>query len=168
MARSPGATQRYFYGVADARFALRKVVRIVDDIAKRRGLDPLEHQALIQIYGARNGAIRVGELAERLDIPPEFASKLAKTLIEREFAYATPDPRDQRVTLLRASSTGRTLLIAIDRAVRGAVDAFAETLSPQAKTAALDIFGFYVGATNGRHPGIVEAPASSARKRSTP
>ena len=40
--------QRYFHGIAKARYVIRKVIRIVDEQAKKAGLDPLEHQALIQ------------------------------------------------------------------------------------------------------------------------
>jgi len=44
--------EEYFHGVSEARYVIRKVFRIVDDQAKQAGLEPLEHQALIQIFGS--------------------------------------------------------------------------------------------------------------------
>ncbi len=82
----------YVRGVADARFVIRRVFRIVDERGKNHGLDPLEHQALIQIYGARDGDVRVGTVAERLDISPAFASKIVKALVPRTW-FRSPAAR---------------------------------------------------------------------------
>ena len=102
--RDPGL--RYFHGVADARFVIRRVFRIVDERAKLRGLEPLEHQALIQIYGARVDDLRVGALAERLDISSAFASKLVKALVSRGLIALTGSEADQRVTHVSATAAG--------------------------------------------------------------
>ncbi len=58
---------RYFEGVAQARFVLRKVFRLIEEQAKLAGLDSLEHQALIQIYGSPQMKLRVKEVAEKLE-----------------------------------------------------------------------------------------------------
>jgi DNA-binding MarR family transcriptional regulator len=137
----------YFCGVADARYVIRKVFRIVDERAKRRDLEPLEHQALIQIYGARGEELRVGDVAERLDISPAFASKLVKALIGKELVLARASTRDQRVIHLRASAKGERILAEIDEDVRVHVDFFTRGLSHRQKAAALSIFAFYVGTT---------------------
>jgi DNA-binding MarR family transcriptional regulator len=139
------AALRYFHGVADARFVIRRVFRIVDDRAKSHGLDPLEHQALIQIYGLRGGDVRVGTVAERLDIAPAFASKLVKALGAKGFVKTAPSPDDQRVSRLSATETGAKLLAEIDADVRVHVDFFTRALTPEQKNAALSIFAFYVG-----------------------
>ena len=60
--------QRYFYGVSRARYVLRKVFRLIDEEARRHGLEPLQHQTLIQIVGAESEPLRVNEIAERMDI----------------------------------------------------------------------------------------------------
>ncbi len=78
---------RYFQGVAQARFVLRKVFRLIEEQAKLAGLDPLEHQALIQIYGSPLKRLRVKEVAERLDIVPAFASGLVKSLEGKGFGW---------------------------------------------------------------------------------
>jgi DNA-binding MarR family transcriptional regulator len=137
--------KRYFHGVADARFVIRRVFRIVDERAKCRDLDPLAHQALIQIYGLRDGDVRVGTVAERLDIPPAFASKLVKALALKGLVVAEPSPHDQRVSHLSATPAGAALLAEIDADVRVHVDFFTRGLTPEQKGAALSIFAFYVG-----------------------
>jgi DNA-binding MarR family transcriptional regulator len=146
----------YFSGVADARFVIRKVFRIVDERAKSRDLDPLEHQALIQIFGARDRDVRVGDVAERLDISPAFASKLVKALGEKGLVTAKQSARDQRVMHVKATGKGAKLLAEIDAEVRFHVDFFARQLTPDQKAAALSIFAFYVGTRIEIHEGAAE------------
>lgn len=142
----PVGPTKYFHGVADARFVIRKVFRIVDERAKTRGLDPLEHQALIQVFGARDD-LSVGDVAERLDISATFSSKLMKTLIHKGLVSSMGSPTDQRVTHLKATPKGAQLLVDIDRDVREHVDFFTRHLRTNQKAAALSIFAFYVGMT---------------------
>src|SRR3954471_6175444 len=109
-ARSTTDRYPYFHGVAQARYVLRKVFRLVEDEAKRAGIDPLAHQALIQIYGSQSGALRVKEVAERLDITPAFASSLVKSLSARGFVVRTRDKTDSRVTWVTVTKEARALL----------------------------------------------------------
>jgi DNA-binding MarR family transcriptional regulator len=135
----------YFQGVADARFVIRRVFRIVDERAKNRGLDPLEHQALIQIYGAREGDVRVGTVAERLDISSAFASKIVKALVAKDLVSLSGSAHDQRVTNVTATPAGIATLVEIDADVRAHVGFFTRALTPDQRAAALSIFAFYVG-----------------------
>jgi DNA-binding MarR family transcriptional regulator len=138
-----GKLHDYFCSVADARFVMRKATRIVDELAKQRGLDPLEHQALIQIYGARSEVL-VRSVAERLDVSPTFASKLVKALVGAKLVTYHDSPTDLRASLVRATAEGIRLLREIDAEVRLAVNAFSRSLEPESKSAALAIFAFYV------------------------
>ena len=56
-----------FETLADFRYQLRKFVRFSEQAARRRGINPLQYQLLLQIkgYPGRDWAT-VGELAERL------------------------------------------------------------------------------------------------------
>jgi hypothetical protein len=56
---SSAAVRRYFQVVAECRFVLRKVFRIVDDQVRRHGLEPLPHQALIQVLGSPTGGLSI-------------------------------------------------------------------------------------------------------------
>src|SRR3954470_15929811 len=106
-ARATADRRPYFQGVAQARYVLRKVFRLVEDEAKRAGIDPLAHQALIQIYGSATGALKVKDVAERLDITPAFASSLVKALGTRRLVATQKDKQDGRVNWVQITKEGR-------------------------------------------------------------
>ncbi|HXJ02681.1 MAG TPA: MarR family winged helix-turn-helix transcriptional regulator [Micropepsaceae bacterium] len=135
----------YFYGVAQARYVLRKVFRLVEEEAKRAGIDPLAHQALIQIYGSETSALKVKEVAARLDITPAFASSLVKSLAAKGLISTMRDKQDSRVSWVKVTKDGRALLHRIDEQVQIHVDYFTRGLSAQQTEAALSILMFYAG-----------------------
>lgn len=136
----------YFQGIAQARFVMRKVVRIVDEQARTFALDPLEHQALLQIYGSPEQSLPVSRLAERLDVSTAFASKLVKGLTAKGYTVRRQGEDDQRITNVGMTAAGRALLHKIDQAVQFHVGYFARQLTPKQRSTALSIFAFYVGA----------------------
>ena len=138
--------EEYFHGVAEARYVIRKVFRIVDEQAKQAGLEPLEHQALIQIFGSTK-PLRVIEIAERLDIPPAFASRLAIGLEEKGLVSRSRSGEDKRSTHVEATDAARDVLAGIDQVVGMHVDYFQRQLSEAERASALGIFAFYVGAS---------------------
>jgi len=140
------ALERYFHGIAEARFVIRKIFRVVDDQAKAAGLEPLEHQALIQIFGALR-PMRVIDLSDRLDVAPAFASRLAKRLEERKLVVRAPSDEDRRSKYLTATGAARELLAEIDEKVHLHVDYFQRQLSNEERVGALGIFAFYLGAS---------------------
>jgi DNA-binding MarR family transcriptional regulator len=144
-ARSKPTLQRhdYFKIVAQARYIWRKVYRLIEEQAKLHQLDSLQHQALLQVYGSPNEALRVRELADRLDIAPAFASNLVKALIERELLLRGSDPTDLRATLLRISESGKKLCNKIDDDVRPHVNYFTSQLSADEQRMARSILMFY-------------------------
>jgi DNA-binding MarR family transcriptional regulator len=142
-----GDLQRYFRGVAKARYVIRKVFRIVDEEAKRAGLEGLQHQAMIQIFGVEGAPLRVNDLAERLDIAPAFASRLIRELVDKGFVTRTVAPQDRRVMEVGLTEEGRGLLRKIDSDVHVHVEYFQRQLTDDERAAALGIFTFYVGAS---------------------
>jgi DNA-binding MarR family transcriptional regulator len=143
----------YFYGVAEARYLLRKIFRMVEEEAKGAGIDALAHQALIQIYGSEAESLRVKEVAERLDITPAFASSLIKSLAAKGLIARTRDRSDSRVTWIRATKEARVLLHRIDEQVQIHVDYFTRSLTAQQTEAALSILMFYAGVSLKRRLG---------------
>lgn len=135
----------YFQGVAEARFVLRKVFRLVEEQAKLAGLDPLEHQGLLQIYGSPNKQLRVKEVAERLDIVPAFASGVIKSLERQGYVTRTRSETDQRVIFAAVTAKGMNLLHCIDEQVQIHVDYFARQLDQNTREAVISIVMFYVG-----------------------
>lgn len=148
-ARATGNQHAYFYGVAQARYVLRKVFRLVEEEAKRAGIDPLAHQALIQIYGSEAGALRIKDVAERLDITPAFASSLIKSLVAKALITTRRDVQDSRVTWVEVTKQGRAALHRIDEQVQIHVDYFTRTLSNAQTEAALSVLMFYAGVSLG-------------------
>lgn len=137
----------YVQDVAQARYVIRRVLRIVDEQARQAGLEPLQHQALLQVVGARPGPLRVTELAERLDVTTTLASRLLRQLAVRELATRESSDEDRRVSLARPTAEGRDLIRRIDEGVHVQVAYLQTTLSPEERAAALGVLAFYVGAT---------------------
>jgi len=141
----PAAPHDYFAEVAEARYVLRRVFRITEEQARDAGLDPLAHQALIQIYGSAERRLRINELAERLDITPAFASSLLKSLAVDGMIDRRRDEVDHRVTWVSATDVAIENLVAIDAAVGFHVDYFAAQIPTKDRKRALATLKFYVG-----------------------
>lgn len=144
-ARNGADKHEYFVAVAHVRYILRKVFRIIEDKAKELGLEPLSHQALIQVYGSPDQELRVSELAERLDIAPAFASSLIKGLVTSKYLKRDSDSTDGRVTILKITASGRTICDRIDDEVKPHVDYFTSQLTTEERETALSTLMFYIG-----------------------
>lgn len=138
---------------------MRKVFRMVDEYAKALGLDPLSHQALLQVYGSPSQALRVSALAERLDIATPFASNLVTNLVKAKLLKRGTDAHDMRVTVVRPTEQGRVLCQQIDSGARLGVDALIDQLSPKEREFALSSLTFYTG------PGANKSPARRPKHR---
>lgn len=130
--------------IAHARFVLRKILRLLDEQAIAGGLQPLQHQALLQIFGAE-GPLPVNKVADRLDIAPALASRLVRQLEEKGLVHRARIPDDRRVSAVHASEAGIEVLRGIDNAVHHHVNHFQRGLSDEGKFGALATFSFYLG-----------------------
>jgi DNA-binding MarR family transcriptional regulator len=103
----PGAFEESQYAaVADGRYLIRRAFRIIDQEARKMGVDPLAFQALVQLAGVGTATRSVTDLAVRLDIPRGLASRLATDLEGLALVDRLRSPDDKRVTLVRATSAG--------------------------------------------------------------
>lgn len=134
----------YVYGIAQARYVIRRIFRLVDDEAKRLGLDPLQHQALLQAFGNPE-SLTISGLAERLDIVSAVVSRAVNELEHQGLVTRRRDNADKRVIIVEVTPAGRDLLQTIDAAVHTRVEQFQSTLSDEQRRAALVIFTFYAG-----------------------
>lgn len=139
----------YMVTVAQARYVIRKVQMIIDGCAREHGIGPLEHQALLQIYGASEGALPVGQLAERLNIVPALASRLVQQLQAAGLAARARSEEDRRAMLVTATGAGERLLYRIVEMAHEKVEAFRLGATERERSAAHEIMAFYVGG----HPG---------------
>lgn len=137
--------QSYVRKIAEARYVTRRVLRIVDEQARRHGLEPLLHQSLLQVYGSGTTGVAVNVLAKRLDVAPAFASRLARQLEEMGYAARTHSASDKRVTTVLPTPEGIDLLERIDDSVHHHVAYFQQEFNDEQRLAALSIFAFYVG-----------------------
>lgn len=144
-ARDTKGKHAYFHGVANARYVIRKVYRIIEEHAKSFDLDPVHHQSLIQIYGNADRRLRVKELAARMDISQAFASNIASVLVERGYAERIPCDEDLRSHFIGITEEGAKLLCAIDDTVRVHVDYFTQQISESEREAAVYTMMFYIG-----------------------
>ena len=118
----------YVHALAHGRFVLRRVSQILDEQPRKQGLEPLQHQALLQTYGS-NKDMTVGKIADRLGIAPAFGSRVVQQLEKQELVLRKPHPTDRRATIIYASEEGIELLRAIDRKIYRKIHHFQEELS---------------------------------------
>ena len=138
--------QSYVRNIAAARYVTRRALRIVDEQAKRHGLEPLMHQMLLQVYGANRGrGITVSHLAARLDIAAAFASRMVKHLEELGLVRRESSTEDRRSIFVIATEVGVDNLSEIDAEVHYHVAHLQRQLSDEERLSALTIFAFYVG-----------------------
>jgi DNA-binding MarR family transcriptional regulator len=135
----------FVVSIAEGRYVMRKVTRIVDDEAKRQGLDPLEHQAMLQAYGAGKELRTVSQLAERLDVAPALASRVVNSLATKGLIVRRSAESDKRVTKIEISPKGVALIRQIDQKVHIAMEYFSSQLGDDQRLAALAIFTKYLG-----------------------
>jgi DNA-binding MarR family transcriptional regulator len=135
----------YFSNVAQARYVIRKVFRLIDEEARAIGLEPLEHQALIQLFGSPSRTLQMKDLAERLDVGADVASKLVSSLEARGFARRIRSSADRRAINVAATGAGEQQLAEIDVRVREDISLLQRDWPRGAQLAALQTLALYAG-----------------------
>ncbi|HET6184782.1 MAG TPA: MarR family transcriptional regulator [Acetobacteraceae bacterium] len=83
--------------LAQFREAVRRLCRESEGAARRRGLTPQQHQALLSIKATEGGeALSIGRLAERLGIRPHSTVELVDRLVQLRLVERRPDTLDHR------------------------------------------------------------------------
>jgi len=139
-----GSFQGYVHALAHGRFVLRRVMQILDGLPREYGLEPLNHQALLQIYGADTD-MTIGNVADRLGIAPAFGSRLVSQLEKGGLVERKPHPTDRRASIVAVSAAGVERLRVIDREIYRKIRVFQDDLSEEGKYSALLVFAAYVG-----------------------
>lgn len=140
-----GSIHGYFTHIADTRYLVRKVFRLIDEQARMAGLDPLEHQALIQLFGAEARFLQMKDLASRLDVGPDVASKTVRALEDKGYARRARSKVDRRGVNVRPTAAAERLLESIDLHVRAEVALLQRRLPRALQLATLQMFAFYLG-----------------------
>ncbi|MBB2974079.1 MarR family transcriptional regulator [Mesorhizobium sp. RMAD-H1] len=114
-----GLTQEDYTGLAEFRYLIRCFLEFSENEAKRAGLTPRHHQAILVIKGyGRGKPITVGDLAERLKIRHNTAVELANRLVENGLVERIQDSADQRRVLLQLTPEAERHLAALSSAHR--------------------------------------------------
>ncbi|HEY1701304.1 MAG TPA: MarR family transcriptional regulator [Trebonia sp.] len=130
--------------IAHGRYVMRHILHILDEQAVGGGLQPLLHQALLQVYGA-DDPLSVSELADRLAVASALMSRMVRRLEEDGLVERVRATDDRRVTRVRATAAGVEVLRAIDLEVHEQVHQFHRRLSDESKLGALATFASYLG-----------------------
>lgn len=103
-----------YAALADLRYELRCFHHFSEQAARRAGLAPRQHQALLSIRGAEGAAQTVGNLARRLLIRPHSASELASRL-EDQGLLKRMAGSDRRFVTLSLTEKAEDLLATLSR-----------------------------------------------------
>jgi DNA-binding MarR family transcriptional regulator len=105
--------------LAEFRHRLRLFLQFSENAALKLGLQPQQHQLLLQIAGAPNDTpITVGYVAERLGLRHHTAVELSNRCEEAGLIKRKPGTDDRRRVLLEVTAKGKRLLdsLSIDHA----------------------------------------------------
>lgn len=149
----------YMQIVAHGRYVFRTVQRLIDNCARNHGVDPLEHQAMIQIFGASEQRLPVGRLAERLNIDSALASRIVQQLEARQFVRRTRSSEDKRAIYVSVTPAGVKKVRAVVDDVHTEVEFFRLVGNESQRRAAHELVAFYVGSLSGQPPVSLAPPA---------
>jgi DNA-binding MarR family transcriptional regulator len=105
--------------LAEFRHRLRQFLHFSEAAAEKLGLQPQQHQLLLQIAGAPDGTpVTVGYVAERLGLRHNSTVELCNRCEEAGLLSRRHDDADRRCVLLVVSPKGRKMLesLSIDHA----------------------------------------------------
>ena len=97
--------------LADFRFELRSFLCFSEQAALNAGLQPQQHQLLLQVVGAPDAAaVTIAYTAARLGLKHNSAVELVDRSEREGLLARLTDPNDKRRTLLRVTRKGENLL----------------------------------------------------------
>ncbi len=98
--------------LADFRFRLRKFLHFSEEAASHVGLTAQQHQLLLQIAGAPEGAVTaVGYLADRLVLRHHSVVELSNRCQEAGLIVRKRNPRNRRHVMLELTPAGNRILM---------------------------------------------------------
>jgi DNA-binding MarR family transcriptional regulator len=105
--------------LAEFRFELRKFLHFSEEAAEAAGLQPQQHQLLLQVAGAKEGTlVTIAYAAKRLKLRHNSVVELVNRSVREGFLLRAPDADDLRRVLLQITPKGKKVLrkLSIDHA----------------------------------------------------
>ncbi len=97
--------------LADFRYELRRFLQFSESAAAEVGLQPQQHQLLLQVAGAPEGAaVTIAYAAERLGLRHNSTVELVDRSAREGLLARKTDTRDKRRAILRLTPKGRQVL----------------------------------------------------------
>ena len=97
--------------LAEFRFELRRFLHFSECAAEEAGLHPQQHQLLLQVAGAPEGAVvTIAYAAERLGLKHNSAVELVDRSEHEGLLTRTVDAGDKRRAILRVTRKGKHIL----------------------------------------------------------
>jgi DNA-binding MarR family transcriptional regulator len=119
VAPSSTPASAHYRTLAEFRYLLRRFGTFSAGAARRAGLTSQQHQALLAIKGFPGPApIRIGELAEKLQVRHHSAVGLVDRLVARGLLRRRLDRGDRRRVILELTVRGQAVLARLSRAHR--------------------------------------------------
>lgn len=105
--------------LAEFRFELRKFLHFSEEAAAAAGLQPQQHQLLLQVAGARAGtSVTIAYAATRLKLRHNSVVELVNRSVREGLLLRVPHAEDLRRVLLQITPEGKKVLkkLSIDHA----------------------------------------------------
>lgn len=107
----PANSDELLRTLADFRFELRRFVHFSESSALAAGLQPQQHQLLLQVAGAPEGtAVTIAYAAARLQLKHNSTVELLDRSEREGLLTRTSDSGDRRRAILRVTRKGRLVL----------------------------------------------------------
>lgn len=111
MRLSPSPPDHLVQTLADFRFELRRFLQFSEGAAMEAGLQPQQHQLLLQVAGAAEGTpVTIAYAACRLGLKHNSTVELVDRLEREGLIERTADRDDKRRAILRLTRKGRHVL----------------------------------------------------------
>ncbi|MGA8034564.1 MAG: MarR family transcriptional regulator [Candidatus Acidiferrales bacterium] len=102
---------RLLQSLADFRYQLRQFLQYSEHAAARAGVQPQQHQLLLQVAGKpRETVATIAWAAERLGLQHHSVVELVDRSVREHLIERSKDPRDARCVILSLSKKGRGVL----------------------------------------------------------
>jgi DNA-binding MarR family transcriptional regulator len=119
MSKDLALTENAYQIQASFRSSLRRFLRFSEEEARKHGITPQQHLALLSIRGQPSyPRVAVGRVAEAMQIRHHSASLLVDRCVKRGLLYRQEDPDDRRRVMLSLTDDGQQVLDEITRANR--------------------------------------------------
>jgi DNA-binding MarR family transcriptional regulator len=118
-----------YRALEDFRYEIRRFLNFSESAARKAGIEPQQHQALLSIKAARPGTkATVGFLAERLQVQHHSAVELSDRLEEKRLIRRSRSAADRREVLLSLTGRGEQLLQRLSESHRAELQTRGPTL----------------------------------------